>query len=242
MNTLSAIAITAAYAGVLGFGLAYWAGSLTGVNLLVLAGITVFLGIGAGALFIGDPEWWRVSLSYLGSAVSPVSIFFNLGLILTGLILLIVNQDSIALLRVLGDDERISADYVMHVRWLLVLIPLFLMSVGLFPRRISDLYNLLHNLGATAMVLCFLFLAFFVVAGHDAIHPRRFAQQSRLLSLTVLILFGIYALNIVNYVGFELLLFVPIGIWLLLYQFELRRIARGGSAGPATAPGVLKSA
>jgi hypothetical membrane protein len=163
-----------------------------------------------------------------------VSIFFNLGLILTGLILLIVNQDSIALLRVLDEDERISSDYVMHVRWLLVLIPLFLMGVGLFPRRISDLYDLLHNLSATVMVLCFLFLAFFVVAGHESIHLRRFAQQSRLLSLIVIVLFGIYALNIVNYVGFELLLFVPIGIWLLLYQFELKRIARGDVMSPTT--------
>lgn len=241
MNALAAIAITAAYGGVLGFGLAYWAGSLTGVNLLVLAGVTVFLGIGAAALFIGDPEWWRVSLSYLGSAASPVSLFFNVGLILTGLILLIVNQDSIGLLRILSDDAKLSQDYVMHVRWLLVLIPLFLMGVGLFPRRISDLYDLLHNLSATAMVLCFLFLAFFVVAGHEAIHPRRFARQSRLLSVVVLLLFGTYSLSIVNYVGFELLLFVPIGIWLVLYQIELQRIARGGDL-PVPSAQTLQSA
>lgn len=234
MNAISAILVTAAYAGVLGFGLAYWAGNLNEVNLLILAGIIVFLGIAAGGLFIGDPEWWRVSLSYLGSAVSPVAAFFNVGLILTGLILLTVNQDSIALIRVLNEEGRVSADYTMHARWLLVLIPLFLMAVGLFPRRISDLYNLIHNLSASMMVLAFLFLAFFVVGGRGDEHPPSFDRVSRLLSVTVLVLFGIYALNIVNYVGFELLLFVPIGIWLLLYQGELRRIARGDSPAPTT--------
>lgn len=221
------IGMTAGFAGVIGAAVAYWTSTLGSVNLLVLSGITAFLGIGAAALFMGDPEWWRVSLSYLGSMASPVAIFFNLGLILTGMIVLAVNQDSIALLRVLRDEGRISGDYFMNARWFLVLIPVMLAAVGLFPRRYSPLYDLIHNLSASAMGLAFMVLAFFVIGRRYTFHKRTFIQQSRALVLVVVALYVIYILGVVNYVGFELLLFLPIGIWLLLYQFELRAYARG---------------
>lgn len=242
LNLIGAIAATAVYSGILGSLLAVWVTTLDNVNLLILSGITVFLGIAAAALFMGDPEWWRISLSYLGSSISPVSMFFNLALILAGLIVLAVNQDAVALLRVLRDDGRVSADYFMNVRWLLMLIPLFLMAVGLFPRRISDLYDLLHNLSATAMVFCYMILAFFAIGRASTIHQRRFVQQSRLLVLVVILLFGIYVLGVANYVGFELLLFIPVGIWLLLYQFELRQFARNSSQMSGQTPETLSPA
>lgn len=236
INWVIAIAMTAILAGLLGFVVAFLASGLgSNVNLLILASLTMVWGVAMGGLFIDDPDWWRVSLSYLGSMDNPARIFFNLGTILTGMIVLIGNQDTIALIRILRDKRDVSEDYLMSVRWLLILIPIFVAGVGLFPRRVSPLFDLIHNLSAMAAGGLWMVLAFYTIGQKTTIHSPRFVRVSRWLVYALVGLYVLYIVEILNYVGFELILFVPIAIWLFQYQAEIRSFARAGQSPADTA-------
>jgi hypothetical membrane protein len=222
----SAILTVAVVAGAVSASLAYIMANLAGVSMLVMAGVIAFMGIILSAVTIGDPDWWQVSLSYLGSEANVTQVFFNIGLVLTGLLLLVINMDASAVLSILQKRGQVTHDFYLQVRWMLIIIPLGLMGVGLLPRRVSPLQDMLHNFSAFGMVLAWMVLAFYTVGRRDTIFPPAFVWISRLLTISVVVMYVIYALGLITYVELELLLFVPIGLWLMLFQIEVRRFAQ----------------
>lgn len=186
-------------------------------ELLVTLSVTyLFATLFFSTYFNDNPLWWQKSFSYLGMTQSNSRYIFNLGLMFTGLLVVIWQfyfMESFTLLRQRGViTQRVHT----LIRWALILAGILLACVGIVRFGIGPLFNVIHDLSATGMG---------VILGVLMLSLRRivpgYRQDFYVISIAVVLLMVLSAILKVaghfNLVGLELAAFALAGLWLILF-------------------------
>lgn len=173
-----------------------------------------------------NPIWWQRSFSYLGMDDSNTQLIFDLGLILTGILVVTWQYFFMDNFILLEAHNQIDTRSVRVVRLVLITAGVALAFVGIFRFGLSPLTNVVHDTSATGMGVAIGLLMIslrWVVPGYQRIFYLISAVMALLMLLAaVLKVAGFYSL-----VGLELAAFVLAGIWmLLLYRNTELLVAR----------------
>ena len=193
-------------------------------RLLTLVVVILGSGVYLTLFAIDDPQWWRVSFSYLGKLESNVNWLFNATLIFTGILLLIWYSYFMSDYGILLRHGIADARWAMVIRVGLLWIGVGVMIVGLFKSQLTPFSSLMHNTAAYSMAGVFLLF----MLGARWIAPG-FPAEFHTLSLTVVaVLIGTIAWAIsggVNTVGMEMTVFVLGLMWLSQFARNTENLA-----------------
>ena len=148
---LWSLILAAGLGALAGLVTAYWAAAVTSTQLLILGLAFTFVMLGLAMANASNPTWWENSISYL-SHDSGGDMFFRIGLVLGGLIIMAVAMDIIGLFRLAMEAGQISRRNFRIVEFGLLAASFGIVGVGLFPTVVSDLSDLLHNIFANGMI------------------------------------------------------------------------------------------
>ncbi|MBK8051082.1 MAG: hypothetical protein IPK16_30675 [Anaerolineales bacterium] len=100
--------------------------------------LRVFLVILIGGLFfsavkVQNPLWWEKSFSYLGTHFSDDRTVFNATIIISGILLIILQQYFMEDFYILRDHGRLTSRQTNVVRGSLIALGVLMMFVGIFP-------------------------------------------------------------------------------------------------------------
>lgn len=188
------------------------------LSLLLMAFLVV--GILASMLSASDDQWWMLHLSSLGVTDDISSLTFNLTLIIAGIIMTTVAHFGT------GGIPATTVRAVRGrriVRLELTAMGLLLCGVGLFP---VDRFPTLHNLSATGMALLFIAIVIGLRSTVPAT-PRVFLMLGYVFVACIVVLAILFSTGYYNLTAVELVAFLIIFAWLLLF---LRNCGEG--AGP----------
>lgn len=211
-----ALLIVALYSGLVGFGIAFWASALTSDILLVLTGICMIFGLSLAIVNIEEPEWFDNSISYMSHAEGSNTIF-QLTFILSGMVLLVVKRDILRDLQFLKNMGKFDSLRFNFFALAVTSLPIFIMGIGMFPTTVNDFSDFMHNFSSHVPVAIYLILMFglnYLIP----IYEERFLMISRALGIAgLLVIVGWSILNLYNFVVFEFLLIIIVGIWTTLF-------------------------
>jgi hypothetical protein len=185
--------------------------------LLFLAG-----GIFGGGLLLAiivtpDLYWWTHAISFLGDDVG--GIFFNMGFIIAGLILLAVLQDRMLDLAVMREAGFFHAPRLEWLHALLLALCIGTTGIGLFPYIPNTALFVLHQIAANLAALSFI-LATFITAQLLPIFPEHIHYPSGAFGITAIgIAVGHYLLRFYNFSAMELLLIAIGAVWVASFFF-----------------------
>lgn len=222
VNGWVGLLLAGAYGGLLGFAIAYWATKLSTGNIMAAVGLFMVLGLAMAVIMVEDPTWFHNSLSFMGHD-SGSDMFFNITLILSGLMLLGFNQDVLTYLKILVGQRKIERRRFNILRAALLMIPVCVTCIGLFPSFTSRVSDTIHTGSASLTALLFIVLMF-TVQWIIPIYPPTFITRSRVIGVVGL---SGGVLNVFGRVGFtifELFLIGMIGIWVLVFYTSTMNI------------------
>ncbi|MFC1960297.1 hypothetical protein ACFLYO_06275 [Chloroflexota bacterium] len=222
VNWIVALVLAGTYGGILGFAIAYWASKLSTGNIMVVVGLFMIMGLSMAMIMVEDPDWFYNSLSFMGHD-SGSNMFFNATMILGGLVLLGFNQDILTYLKILVDRGKIEAGKFRILRAILIVIPVCVTFIGLFPTTVSKFSDMMHNLSADLTALLFIALMF-TVHLMVPIYPPYFINRSRIMGVLAVGFGLMFVLGRVEFTVFELFLIGTIGIWVLTFYTETMNV------------------
>lgn len=213
LAALQAASITAVTTGAMTQMFARNAARMDSKRMLLLVVTSLAAGVYATASLVDNPEWWRISFSYLGSLESNAHRVFNVTLAFGGLLILAWLPYVLSDVRVLiehGIARPIAYRYFqIGLIWLAVGIAL----VGIFKTQATPFSSLVHNLAAYSLAGAFGVLFVFF--------RRVLPGASReVLTLTWVLVAGLAAtlamaaVGYFNTVGLEIICFVIGLTWL----------------------------
>lgn len=183
------------------------------LNLFI---ITLLGGVAISAITVNNAMWWEKSFSFLGESESRSRIIFNTTLIVSGILLIILQQffmDDFVYLRHLGLlTER-------KVRWGragLIALGVVMAMIGIVPFGINGILNTVHDLCAYS--IAGILLAFMITTRRflPGLSPEFYVTTW----FTIVLLIAAVALHLlgsINTVGVELLAFAIGGSWFILF-------------------------
>jgi len=213
------------YGGGLGFGVAYF---IVGLDHVEIFWLFVFLAVG-GMLFsltiVQDTNWWQRSVSALGIDVGA-GFFFNITIILVGLVALTLARDILDDLKLLTELNRFRLSSYDLIRIGLTGASVGIIGVGLFPTEGLFLSHELHLLSAHVMtLLCVIGMLFLPIIAPD-IYPKNFIYLSRASGIICIVIWLADRFHIISFTAMELLLFSIFGIWIGIFSEYTKQYAR----------------
>lgn len=185
-------------------------------NVLALFIITLLGGVAISAITVNNAMWWEKSFSFLGESESRSRIIFNTTMIVSGILLIILQQffmDDFVYLRHLGLlTER-------KVRWGragLVALGVSMAMIGIIPFGIDGFFNTVHDLCAYS--IAGILLAFMLTTRRflPGLTPEFYATTWFTMALLIVAV-ALHLLGSINTVGVELLAFAIGGSWFILF-------------------------
>lgn len=185
-------------------------------NVLALFIITLLGGVAISAITVNNAMWWEKSFSFLGESDSRSRIIFNTTMIVSGILLIILQQffmDDFVYLRHLGLlTER-------KVRWGragLVALGVLMAMIGIIPFGIDGFFNTIHDLCAYS--IAGILLAFMLTTRRflPGLTPEFYATTWVTIVLLIVAV-ALHLLGSINTVGVELLAFAIGGSWFILF-------------------------
>lgn len=226
MTVIAGIIIAVLYGGLLGYGVSFYICGIGEQNLMRLAGAIFIAGLVASFLIVQVPDWWRNSLSFLGHAPGS-NVVFNLTLVSVGFVALTFVRDLLDDLSVLVYAEKFPRHGYNIIRYGLVSTAVLIMGIGLYPSAINPLSDFVHN--AIANILSVIVVLGMFLLGWIApnVYPKRFVQLSLGFGGLCVVVFVLhYVLGVINFVAFEIILFLLFGAWLYLFMQESKTYIR----------------
>ena len=228
----AAILLTVGLGALAGFAVAYVAVALTSTQLLIVGLVFTFLMLGLAMANATNPQWWENSISYL-SHDSGGDMFFRIGLILGGLIVMSVAVDIIGLFRLSMEAGQISKRNFRILEFGLLAASFGIVGVGLFPTVVNDLSNLLHNIFANGMI-GLVMIGMFAIPILVLILPPAFRIFSFTCGVIALGLFASWAvLGWIIFSVFEVLILSLAAVWVIGFMRFTLSFVRRDSALPA---------
>ena len=192
------------------------------INLLMVIAIG---GVGIAMLTNSEQQWWLSNLSYLGSSFAVSSWRFNLTLVLASLIM-------IALIDFLFEaifKVQPRSNQLRFMKFLLLMLALFLGGVGVFPVNDSVISRELHNFFAQGLVFWVLILMIgvqWLLPTSDKEFTKLTYGMAIVLVVVTLLFKVVYYLSLT---AFEIIAFVVAFSWLLLLLNKLIQLSNYGS-------------
>jgi hypothetical protein len=209
------------------------AARLTPMLLSVILAAFLVVGVFASMLSASDPHWWKLNLSTLGISDDISALAFNLTLIIAGVIVTTVAHYATSAIPVTTPSEARGR---ARVRVGLVAMGILLACVGIFP---VDRFLTLHNISASGMAVIFVVLTL----GMRRLVPR----MPRVFVLMGYVFVGVIALIAVffitgyyNLTAVELVAFLLIFSWLILFIRNTASMSGGGDRGEAAGAATLE--
>lgn len=221
---LGAILLTTGYGSALAFALAYWSVTLKTRQMFTVGIVFLIYGVVWAALVSADRRWWERSLSALGHD-STAGLFFNLSLIVSGLVLLAVAVEEVEMLGFLRRAGVLSQRGFQVLRVSLIAICVLLIGVGLFPTKVNLFSDLMHVIAAHGMVAVIIALMF-TVTTFAPIFPKHFKSVSAGFGAICIGYVLLYVLRVLNFVTMEILLIGTCGTWLFYFKTQTEAFAR----------------
>lgn len=225
LSHIAAVVVTVAYCAIFGFAATYWIIALRTMDIVTLGLVTFALGLFGSFLLSSDPQWWQVSLSYLGYD-SGADIIFRVSLMAVGLMLLIVARDLSDIFAIEVQMGLLSKRNYRIVRLGALLICFGIAGVGIFPVRVSELSTNLHNLSVyTAGATFGLGMLLIRWITPNLFHESFYKLTWGLLAICISFVF-MRIVGIINFVALEILSFAIFSIWLyLLNEYTLHHLS-----------------
>jgi len=186
------------------------AATMTPATLSVVLMLFLVVGAFASMLSASDEQWWKLHLSSLGVTDDLSALTFNVTLIIAGIIVTTVAHFGTATIPVASPR---AARGRRIVRLELTMMGLLLCGVGVFP---VDRFLALHNLCATGMVVVFITM----VIGLRRTVPgtsQVFVTMGYVFVACIIVLAVFFATGYYNLTAVELVAFLIIFTWLLLF-------------------------
>lgn len=193
--------------------------SMTPTRLSLVLMVFLVVGVFASMLSATDPLWWQKNLSTLGISDDISALAFNLTVIIAGLIVTTIAHFGTAGIPVTTDRARRGRRIV---RIELLVIGIFLASVGLFP---VDTHFAVHNTVASGMAVLFVALVI-GLRWNVPDTPRVFVLLGYAFVAVIVVLAVLFATGYYNLTAVELIAFLIIFAWLMLF---LRNTAAAGT-------------
>jgi hypothetical membrane protein len=182
------------------------------MTVIALMGTLMF----AGALN-EDPLWYEGSFSGLGMTSSNSKTVFNIGLVITGLLIIAWSQFLLDDLRALVKYGYTTEKYLNWIRILFIIAGVFLAMVGVVRWGIGPLGNLLHNVfaGGAGAALAIVLVGMYWLIPHFV---RWFYYLSWGLLALIVISVILKLLGYFTLTGIELMGFGSASLWLLFFM------------------------
>lgn len=184
--------------------------TLTPTKLSLVLMVFLVVGVFASMLSATDPDWWKKNLSTLGISDDISSLTFNITVIIAGLIVTTIAHFGTAQIRATTPRQRRGRRIV---RVELIVIGVFLACVGLFP---VDQHFAVHNTVASGMAVVFVALVVGLRWNVPAA-PRVFVLLGYAFVLCIVVLAVTFATGYYNLTAVELIAFLIIFSWLMLF-------------------------
>lgn len=184
--------------------------SMTPMLLSLVLMVFLVVGVFASMLSATDPEWWKKNLSTLGISDDISALTFNLTVIIAGLLVTTIAHFGTAGIPATTDRQRRGRRIV---RTELLMLGILLACVGLFP---VDEYLAIHNAVASGMAV--LFVALIIgLRRNIPTAPRVFVMLGYVMVLCIVVIAVLFATGYYNLTAVELIAFLIIFTWLLLF-------------------------
>jgi len=185
-------------------------------NVLALFIITLLGGVAISAITVNNAMWWEKSFSFLGESESRSRIIFNTTMIVSGILLIILQQffmDDFVYLRHLG---LLTERKVRWGRTGLVALGVLMAMIGIIPFGIDGFFNTVHDLCAYS--IAGILLAFMLTTRRflPGLTPEFYATTWFTMVLLIVAV-ALHLVGSINTVGVELLAFAIGGSWFILF-------------------------
>ncbi len=230
-------------AGVLAYLIAGWLSHLRSTGLIYLAIGSLFGTLLFAGVRNDDPMWWTYSFSHLGMTDSNSRRIFDIGLIFTGLLILVWQQFLMTDVIVLQNHGLVTARVRRYVRISLIVVAVATALVGLVRFGISPLFNVVHDLSAVSMGVA-AGLLLISMPWTMPFLPRAFYTLSFIILAAMLLVLPLKVMGFMGVTGMEMFEFMLAGAWLVLFARNVvlaaERVADIGPV-PVAANGAAKS-
>ena len=179
--------------------------------------VTVLVaGVAVSILTVNRPLWWEHSFSFLGMQGSSARIVFNFTLIMSGILLIVLQQFFLDDFVELRERHMISPRTVRWMRVSLVALGVVMALIGLIPFGQGGLRDQIHDLSAYSVAGILLLYMLSVRKLVPYFSPEFYTMTWGMAALLVLVV-TLHLVGSINTVGVELLSFVLGGAWFLLF-------------------------
>jgi hypothetical protein len=220
--SVAAVLLSASAVAVTAYAVFIFAVHLTPLLLSVVLAVFLVAGTFTSMLSATDPLWWQKNLSTLGISDDLSARAFNLTLIVAGVIVTTTAHYATAGIPVENQKERRGRTIVYAA---LALIGVLLACVGLFP---LDRNAAAHNASASGMAVVFVALVIglrFLVPRM----PRMFLLLGYAFVAVIAMLAGFFLTGYYNLTAVELVAFLLIFSWLIVFIRNTVAMSAGGT-------------
>ncbi len=203
-------------AGVVAYIIANWLAHLHSTGLIYLAIGSLFGTLLFAGVRNDDPLWWTYSFSHLGMTASNSRRIFDVGLLFTGLLILVWQQFIMTDIIVLQNHGLISARVRRYVRISLIVVAVATAMVGVVRFGISPIFNLVHDLSAVSMGVA-AGLLLISMPWTMPFMSRQFYVLSYVILAAMLLVLPLKIMGFMGVTGMEMFEFMLAGAWLVLF-------------------------
>lgn len=178
--------------------------------------VTLFGGVAISAIADNNAMWWEQSFSFLGESDARSHIIFNSTMLVSGLLLIVLQQFFMDDFVFLNDIGMLTSREVKLVRLGLVALGLVMMMIGFVPFGINNTLDTVHDMSAysiAAILLVFMLTARRLLPSL----PKEFFAITWLTIGLLIAAVGLHLVGSINTVGVELLAFAIGGSWFVLF-------------------------
>lgn len=222
---LQAVLIGAGVGGAVVYALCKQAVLLNAERLIRTAVIILAAGVYLTAVRIEDPDWWRISFSYLGSWDSNAHRVFNITLIVGGALLVVWTSFFVLDLHVLEQHGHAHARGIYWLRLGLYWVAVALAFVGAFKTRDGAFNSFMHNFSAYSLAAILGAMMLGVRWVLPKLSPEFLTFTWMMVAALAFTLISA-ALGFINTVGLEIISFALGILWLQSLVVNVHGVAR----------------
>nr|WP_256939692.1 hypothetical protein [Arthrobacter sp. BF1] len=194
--------------------------NLTPMSVSVILVVFLVAGSFTSMLSATDPLWWQKNLSTLGISDDISALAFNLTLIVAGVIVTTIAHYATAAIPVRTAKEVSGRNFV---RGSLVLLGVLLACVGIFP---VDRFLTARNVAASGMAAVYIAMVLCLQRFIPAM-PRVFVLLGYVFVAVIVVLAVFFVTGYYNLTAVELVAFLLIFSWLVVFLRNSRAMGRG---------------
>ena len=223
LSPLYAALVVGVVCGLVAYNVADHTIQITVRSVINIFAVILFAGIAFSAVNVNNPLWWEESFSFLGELKSTERNVFNVTLIISGVIFVILQQFFMDLFVRLEEGGLLSSAKTRLVQVSLITIGVALTLVGLIPFGVNEFMNALHSMSAYTLI-AILLAHMLLVRRLLPYFSREFYAMTWLMIGGLVLALALHFLGSINTVGIELIGFTVAGAWFMLFVDNVERL------------------